>query len=211
MMSAKQGRRYPGWVPRIEAATVAEHRSRQHAALLRAAEQLLVEEGYAGLRFADVARRAGLARSSVYEYFTSKDDLVAAVCEDVLPRWLDQLAQAMTQAGSPDGKLAAYVRTQLNMVVDGSHRLAVVVAGAPLSAAARERIAAVHARFAPNLTGVLADLGHRHAELAASYVQAVVNEATRHLHAGAPPGPVIDTAVSFTRAAVAIGTIDPAR
>jgi AcrR family transcriptional regulator len=197
-------------VPRIEAATVAEHRSRQRAALLHATEQLLMAQGYGGLRFADVARRAGLARSSVYEYFTSKDDLVAAVCEEVLPRWLDRLSQQMAQARTPADKLAAYVRTQLTLVADGSHRLALVVAGAPLSPQARERIAEVHTRFAPNITDVLADLGHPHPDLAASYVQAIVNEATRQLHAGAPPSQVIDTAVSFTQAAAAAGPTDPA-
>src|SRR5207253_7362858 len=93
--------RYAGRMPRIEAPTVAEHRNRQRAALLRAAEELLVEEGYAALRFSAVARRAGLARSSVYEYFTSKDDLVAAVWEDVLPRWLEQIGQRMAHARRP--------------------------------------------------------------------------------------------------------------
>lgn len=190
-------------MPRIEAATVAEHRARQRAALLAAAEGLLVEQGYEALRFADVAHRAGLARSSLYEYFTSRDDLVAAVCEEVLPRWLEQLAESMSRARTPENKLAAYVRTQLKMVVDGSHELAIVVAGAPLSAETRTRIAGVHARFAPNITAVLADLGHRHPELAAAYVQAVVNEATRRLHDGAPSRQVIDTAVSFVRSAVA--------
>jgi AcrR family transcriptional regulator len=190
-------------VPRIEAPTVAEHHSRQRAALLQAAEQLLLDKGYDGLRFADMARHAGLARSSVYEYFASKDDLVAAVCEQVLPRWLGQLSQQMTDAATPEDKLDAYVRTQLTMVTEGSHRLAVAISGAPLSADAKSRIAAVHARFAPNVTDVLADLGHSDPDLAASYVQAVVNEATRQLQAGASPPRVIDTAVSFTRAAAA--------
>jgi AcrR family transcriptional regulator len=188
-------------VPRIEAATVAEHRARPRAALLAAAERLLVEQGYEQLRLADVAQSTGLARSSVYDYFTSKDDLVAAVCEEVLPRWLDQLTRSMAGARTPQNKLAAYVRTQLKMVVDGSHQLAVILARAPLSAETRARVGTIHAQFAPNITEVLAELGHPHPALAAAYVQAVVNEATRQLHNGAPAKRVIDTAVSFTQAA----------
>src|SRR4029077_11957642 len=86
---------YDGRMPRIEADTVAQHRARQRAALLRAAEQVLIEDGYENLAFAAVARRAGLARSSVYEYFTSRDDLVAALVADVLPRWLTRLGEQM--------------------------------------------------------------------------------------------------------------------
>ena len=193
-------------MPKIAAATVAEHRDRQRAALLSAAEELLVDTGYAGLRFADVARRAGLARSSVYEYFSSKDDLVAAVCEQVLPRWLDQLGQAMSRARTPQEQLAAYVRTQLNMVVDGSHRLALVIGGAPLAPEAKARIGEVHARFAPNVTGILAELGHATPVLAAAFVQAVITEATRQLHAGGPQQHIIDAAESFVWAAVAPAT-----
>jgi AcrR family transcriptional regulator len=184
-------------VPKIDAATVAEHRAQQRAALLRAAERILIEDGFEKLGFAAVAQRAGLARSSVYEYFTSRDDLVATLVEEVLPRWLTRLADQMGRARTPKTRLVAYIRTQLEMVVDGSHQLAVVLGRAPLSAAGRARIAAVHAQFAPNVDGVLAELGYREPRAGAAYVQAIVTEATRQLHAGADPASTIRAAVAF--------------
>jgi AcrR family transcriptional regulator len=184
-------------VPKIDAATVAEHRAQQRAALLRAAEQILIEDGFEKLAFAAVAQRAGLARSSVYEYFTSRDDLVATLVEEVLPRWLTRLADQMARARTPKTRLVAYIRTQLEMVVDGSHQLAVVLGRAPLSAEGRARIAAVHAQFAPNIDGVLAELGYREPRAGAAYVQAIVTEATRQLHAGADAPSTIRGAVAF--------------
>jgi AcrR family transcriptional regulator len=184
-------------MPRIDAATVAEHRTRQRAALLRAAEDLLVSEGHEALNFGAVAKRAGLARSSVYEYFVSLDDLVASLVEEILPRWLTQLAEEMGRARTPRTRLIAYVRAQLDMVVRGSHQLAVALGQVPLSGEVRARIAAVHAQFAPNLKEVLADLGHRDPRSGAAYVQAVVNEATRQLHAGSDPTTTIRAAVTF--------------
>ena len=97
-------------VPRIAANTVAEHRTRQRAALLRAAEDLLREGGYDALSFGALAARTGLARPSVYKYFVSRDDLVAAVCEEVLPQWLARITETMARARTPRGKLTAYVR-----------------------------------------------------------------------------------------------------
>jgi AcrR family transcriptional regulator len=184
-------------MPRIDAATVAEHRARQRAALLVAAEELLLTEGYDALNFAAVAKRAGLARSSVYEYFVSLDDLVASLVEQTLPRWLTQLTAQIERARTPRTQLIAYIRTQLDMVVDGSHRLAVVLGQVPLSGEVRARIGAVHQQFAPNITDVLANLGHRDPRAGAAYVQAVVNEATRQLHAGGEPTATIRAAVAF--------------
>ena len=192
-------------MPRISAATVVEHRARQRAALLHAAEELLISEGYDGFTFAAVAKRAGLARSSVYEYFTSVDDLVAALVEEVLPRWLTRLAEQMGRARTPRTRLIAYVRAQLEMVVDGIHQLAVVLGRVPLSSEARARIAAVHARFAPNVDKVLADLGYRDPPSGAAFVQAVVNEATRQLHRGGEPDATIRSAVTFALGGVTAG------
>ena len=53
-------------MPRITAPTVAEHHAKQRRALLDAARDLLAETG-AEPSMAAVARRAGLARSSIYQ------------------------------------------------------------------------------------------------------------------------------------------------
>jgi AcrR family transcriptional regulator len=197
IVSAYQVGGYDERVPRIEATTVAEHRARQRAALLQAAERVLIDEGYEKLTFAAVAGRAGLARSSVYEYFASRADLVAALVEEVLPRWLTRLTEQMARARTPRTKLIAYVRTQLELVLDGSHQLAVALGRVSLPSAERARIAGVHAQFAPNIAGVLADLGYRDPRMGAAYVQAIVTEATRQLHAGADPAATIRTAIAF--------------
>ena len=58
-------------MPRIDAPTVAEHHAQRRAALLAAAEELLAEQGVEAVTPAAVGARAGLARSSVYQYFSS--------------------------------------------------------------------------------------------------------------------------------------------
>ena len=74
-------------MPRIEAPRVAEHHARQRRALLDAAHALLAETGEAP-SMAAVGRRAGLARSSVYQYFDSPGALLHAVVTDVFPTWM---------------------------------------------------------------------------------------------------------------------------
>jgi AcrR family transcriptional regulator len=184
-------------VPRITAATVAEHRARQRATIVEAALDLLLDGGYPALSFGTVAQRAELARPSVYSYFKSKDDMVVAACEELMPRFMDRINRSMARARTPRSRLAAFVRAQLEGVGAGEHRLALVLERAPLSADARARITVLHQRFAPGITDVLRDLGSPHPELAAELVQGVVTAGMRRIDAGETPSRVIRLATDL--------------
>ncbi len=188
---------YPGVVPKITAATVAEHRARQRAAIVAAATELLLDGGYPALSFASVAERADLARPSVYSYFKSKDEMVVAACEQALPRFLDRIERSMARARTPRSRLAAFVRAQLEAAAEGEHRLALALDGASLSAPARARIGALHERFAPNLVDVLRALGNPQPRLAAELAQGVVNAGVRRIEAGEPASRVIRVATDL--------------
>jgi AcrR family transcriptional regulator len=50
-------------------------------AILEAAEEVLAERGFHGTRMQDVARRAGLASGTLYNYFPSKERLTVSLLE----------------------------------------------------------------------------------------------------------------------------------
>jgi AcrR family transcriptional regulator len=181
-------------MPRIAAPSVVDHRAMQRAAIVHAVIDVLLEGGYATLNFSAVAERAGLARPSVYWYFKSKDDLVVAACEDQLPRFLERIDQAMSRARTPRTQLAAFVRAQLEAAANGEHRFALALEHAPLSPEAWQRIGELHDQFAPNLVGVLRQLGHPHPEVLADLVEGVVNAGVKRIDAGDPPARVIKLA-----------------
>ena len=88
----------------------------QRAALLDAARSLLSESGTEALTFPALAERTGLARSSVYEYFRSRAAVVEELCEVDFPVWAAEVEAAMAAADTPEGKVEAYVRRQLDLV-----------------------------------------------------------------------------------------------
>ena len=51
--------------------------------LVRAASSVFAEKGYASTRVADIAKRAGVGKGTVYEYFSSKEELLFAVFESI--------------------------------------------------------------------------------------------------------------------------------
>jgi AcrR family transcriptional regulator len=185
-------------MPRIRAASVAEHRTMQRRALLDAARSLLSEGGTESLTFAALAERTGLARSSVYEYFRSRAAVVEELCAVDFPVWAAEVEAAMAATGSPEGRIEAYVRSQLALVGDRRHRAVAAISAGELDAGAREKIRAAHGGLVALVVAALSDLGHDQPRLTAMLLQGVVDAAVRRIELGAAEDPE-----TITRAAVA--------
>lgn len=61
-------------------------REERSGEILAAATELLLKNGYDGTTIADISAAAGVARANVYWYFPSKDDIFAAVMDQMLGR-----------------------------------------------------------------------------------------------------------------------------
>src|SRR5260370_23584320 len=88
----------------------------QRTALLDAARDLLADGGMAALTFAALAERAGLARSSVYEYFKSRADVVEALSVEAFPAAVAHIMVVLLAQPTPARQIPAYVRRQLEPV-----------------------------------------------------------------------------------------------
>ncbi|MGC0206501.1 TetR/AcrR family transcriptional regulator [Streptomyces levis] len=178
---------------------MAEHRSMQRAALLDAARSLLSEGGTEALTFPALAERTGLARSSVYEYFRSRAAVVEELCEVDFPVWAADVSSAMERAQTPEAKVEAYVRRQLELVGDRRHRAVVAISASELDAGAREKIRAAHGGLVAMIVEALAEMGHEQPRLAAMLVQGVVDAAVRRIELGAAEEPraITEAAVSM--------------
>jgi AcrR family transcriptional regulator len=174
-------------VPRINAATVAEHREHQRRALLDAAREVLLDGGYGALSFTELARRTGLARPTVYSYFGTKEDIVVALCEVELPLVGADTDQAVARARGPQEQLAAFVRAQLRAAQERRYRLAHALVDAPLSDQTRQRIMELHRELMPSAAPILTELGHPHPAIAAALLQGLLNAAVAALDAGESP------------------------
>ncbi|WP_223268149.1 TetR/AcrR family transcriptional regulator [Streptosporangium nondiastaticum] len=186
-------------MPRIRAASVAEHRTMQRGALLDAARSLLSEGGTEALTFPALAERTGLARSSVYEYFRSRAAVVEELCAVDFPVWAAEVEAAMEVADTPEAKIEAYVRRQLALVGDRRHRAVVAISAGELDAGAREKIRAAHGGLIAMVVEALEGLGHEQPRLAAMLLQGVVDAAVRRIELGAAeePGRIVEAAVSM--------------
>ncbi|PJN27888.1 TetR/AcrR family transcriptional regulator [Kitasatospora sp. CB02891] len=190
-------------MPKISAATVADHRAQQRRALVDAARELLESEGdAAAVTFAAVARRTGLARNSVYKYFADRAELLSAVVRESAPRWTERITAAMAAADTPEQRVAAYVRAQCELVRDGEHRIARALAGDRDAAALREAAGHAHRELLTPLITALVELGDNRPEFTAQLLQGLVNATVTALESGAPYAPTTDRATTMAVAAL---------
>ncbi|WP_026556730.1 TetR/AcrR family transcriptional regulator [Arthrobacter sp. 35W] len=100
-------------MPRIAAQTNAEQREQTQRKILDAFGDLLFTHGLPGLTMTDVARRAGVGRTAVYNYFADLEQLLVAYALDETGRFLNDLKAELNGLDNPVDRLAVYVRSQI--------------------------------------------------------------------------------------------------
>jgi AcrR family transcriptional regulator len=146
-------------VPRIKAATVAEHVRQQEDAILAASAALIAEHGLSGVDLGDIAEAVGLARSSLYRYFPDKDHIVLRWFERELEPVVATSTAIVEGPGTTDERVRRWVDFQLDYVADPAHQVAPRISqeiGA-LDPAVVAAIGAGHARLYATLHAVVAE------------------------------------------------------
>ncbi len=77
---------------------------------MTAATAVFAEKGYASTRVADIAGRAGVGKGTVYEYFSSKEELLFAVFESINEEISSRMEQVLSEDESTKEKLIALLR-----------------------------------------------------------------------------------------------------
>jgi len=85
-------------------------------ALFAAAKQLFTELGYARTSHADISAAAGVGRTTFYEHFHSKEDLLVALVERDLPALVDEVLGAVDTAAATDEQFAALTAKMVEFV-----------------------------------------------------------------------------------------------
>jgi AcrR family transcriptional regulator len=191
-------------MPKIDAPTVAEHRANQERALLDAARELLLAAGRPAVTPAAVGAAAGLARSSVYTYFRTGEEILTRIADDAFARWAAQVAAAVDHADDPDGRIDAYVQATMELASSGAHRIAVLAGGLPRDDSERQRLTRSHHDLTAPLRAALADRGDGDPSFTAELLDGALSRAIGQLDTGRSAAEVVPRTLEFVRRAVGI-------
>ena len=91
----------------MERARKAEDKRERRNAILEAARGELGRTRVQDLQMAEVARRAGLAKGTLYLYFETREALALGLLEELLDGWFDELERALHGARRPEPRKVA--------------------------------------------------------------------------------------------------------
>lgn len=184
-------------MPHIQTRTLAEHRDWRRAQLIDAAAAIALESGGSAITVAAVAQRAGLARTSVYEYFSNSSDLVADLVIDELRNFASMLQAAVGDYTDPFACIDSWVTGALRYIADGRHLLAKALNATSLPEERTATIGAAHRALLAPLHKALEEIGVTDIAQALAYIQATTDVAAKRIEAGHDAEGEIKSATQF--------------
>lgn len=94
------------------------HREVNRTRIFDAFAELVEERGYDAVSLADIAARAGLVRTAIYNYVPDKETLLLEYTARETTGYLERLSGALDSVDAPLDRLRAYIRTQLAYFAD---------------------------------------------------------------------------------------------
>ena len=136
-------------MPRIRAASIAEHKVITRALILEMAQELFAKWGYQDTSFGDIAAAVGMGRTTLYDYFTDKDDLLASLVEETLPPTIGKIMDQVPQDLQPAERLRHLVVRMVEFIALEPTLGQLLHREVPrLSESAQERVATAHQSLA---------------------------------------------------------------
>ncbi|MBV7363241.1 TetR/AcrR family transcriptional regulator [Actinomycetaceae bacterium TAE3-ERU4] len=102
-------------MPKIIGSNLAEHREQTRSKLFAALAGLLNEQGFEAITMAQIAARAEVGRTAVYNHFPDKESLLLAYITEVTRRYAKQISSSLENVTDPIDRIRIYVEAQLRL------------------------------------------------------------------------------------------------
>ena len=149
--------------------------------LLSVALEMALESPSQEISMTELARRAGLSRTSVYDYFASSSDVISQILIQELDNYVDLLSSAVESADSAEGRIRAWIETSLRYVTNGDHLLAKGMGAISTNQDSVRIFRAKHQLLLAPLTNVFEQLGISDVNRALIFTQSVTDIAVKNI------------------------------
>lgn len=170
--------------PKIQEATIVEQRKMRQRQLMDAALSLAIEGGVDSVTVSAVAKKAGLSRSSIYEYFSSSADLIADLIMEEMAHYNQSLLKAVGDVADPYLYIELWIAQALQYVVDGRHLLIKSLNSVSTPNFRKSDIALGHKKLMATITKPLTGIGLDDLALGLAYLQNTIDAASVRIESG---------------------------
>lgn len=102
-------------MPKIVGVNIDEHRELTRQALFTALSNLLKEQSFETITMAQIARRANIGRTAVYNHFADKESMLLELMSATTQQFTKILSEALEVVDNPLQKLRIFIRSQLEL------------------------------------------------------------------------------------------------
>lgn len=177
------------------------------AQILASAQELIAEIGSADIPLGEIASSIGIGRTTLYEYFTDRDDVIASLVEEELPGVVADLIGDFPDDMSPAEHLVGVAERTVEFVAnDPVLGLILHREVGRLSPSAQHRIRLAHADLVSEVATVYSDgvadgsLADLPLDLVGRFIQDVVMSAARAVISAKNPGERLPEILAAMRA-----------
>jgi AcrR family transcriptional regulator len=142
-------------VPKIRAASIDEHKELTRRSLLDAAYRVIDDAGTADVPLSEIALAAGVGRTTFYDYFDDREDVIASLVEDKLPDVIVELIDSVPAGLGTADRLARLASATVEFVAT-DRVLGVILhrEAGRMGLDAQERIGKSHAQLATEMAAI---------------------------------------------------------
>jgi len=168
--------------------------------ILSSAVDLVLQGGAEALTMSAIAKKAGMSRPGLYQYFSSKEDVVADLLLDELKLWGKFLERAIESDSSPQCRIEGWLEGTIEYMQSGHHQLVRQLSAVASPDFRISEIRNAHTQLMNPLLQSLNELGIADSERVATHIQGVLDTTVKRIDAGNDSINESEYALSLVRA-----------
>ena len=152
--------------------------------ILDAALAEISVNGVEALTMSRIASRTGLSRTAIYQYFSSREHVLAELLINDLADLANALDFQLAQEQDPIARIQIWIRTSLAHISNGDHSVIREISEVSLPESLRGTVNALHGQFMTSLFSPVRDLGIHSIESACYLIYSAVQAAAKRVESG---------------------------
>lgn len=187
-------------VPKLLANSLIENRELRRQQLVDAALSLALESDISKVTITSVAKRAGISRAAVYEYFSSSSDLITDLLMDEMENYANRLAASVAGIDDPWLQVEKWISEALMYIADGRHMLVKSLSTVTPPDFRKEEVAQGHREMMATIYAPITNLNFPDSRAAAALLQSTIDATAIRIDSGNDVEKEVQQALSYALA-----------
>ena len=152
--------------------------------ILAAAQSLIAQKGVDAVSMADLAKATGLSRPAIYQYFASKDHVLAELVINEMADLSNAIERHIEGLKDPMERIRIWIHYSLAHLASAEHRIIREISISSLPEDSRGMINAMHGHFMMALLSPVREIGIKDVTATAHLIFASVAAAAKRIDEG---------------------------